>query len=161
MRIGRSVRLARKHLKLSQSELAGRAGVGLATIQNIEGEHANPSINTLLAIFKVLRLKISITENSKPIDWTALSRLGCPLVVKVASSETPTRAWLLEELEGLDHSALGGREAKATAAWLSALKGHFPSVWKETPLALRAWEANQKPAAKLRRLALQRLAEFL
>jgi len=164
MNIGSTVRKARRNLGYSQAELARHAGVGVATLQNIEGNRANPSINTLLAIFKVLGVGVRLEiKKAAARDWDEMAFLGCPIKAQrdLAGAKPASRSVLCEILRGLDPVDFNGREAKAIAAWLVALRDHFPSVWIDTPARLRAWASNQVPNLKLRRIALSRLAEFL
>jgi len=161
MNIGGTIHLARKRRGLSQSELAFQAGVGLATVQNIEANRANPALNTLMAIFRVLRIEVKLAQKEPDTDWAALVQLGCPLMGKGKATGVPTRTLLIEQLRALNPAALKGREAKAVASWLHALRDHYPSLWPEAPVAVRAWTQNQIVSPKLRRIALNQLAEFL
>ena len=161
MDLGRTIRLARKQLKLSQSEVATRAGVGLATVQNIENNRANPEFKTLAELFKVLHIKMTLETKPVELDWTALAGLGCPITVDKSKTFTPSRNRLLDELINLNPAKLKGRESKAVAAFLHALNDHYPSTWRELPMAVRAWAQNQPSLPKLRRIALARLGEYL
>lgn len=51
----------RQTLGLSQVDLAEMAGVGIATVKNIECGKANPSIRTIESIAEVLGLELSLT----------------------------------------------------------------------------------------------------
>lgn len=163
MDFARQIRQARQQSGLSQAQLASRAGLGLATIQNIESNRANPAINTLLSIFKVLKIRLVLESPRQEIDWARLIHYGCPLMNRNSASETETRTktGLIECSQTITTSHLNQREAKATAAWVKALSDHYPSTWTELPVALRSWAANQAAEPKLRRLALARLGEFL
>ena len=52
---------ARIKQKMSQEELAKRAGTGQAVISRLEGMNAKPSISLLLRIARALNTKINIT----------------------------------------------------------------------------------------------------
>lgn len=159
--LGKTVSQVRRRRGLTQIELAQRAGVGLATIQNIESERANPSLETLLAIFKVLRIQIQLDAEASSIDWPTLSALGCPIMNDRASNQSPSVNRLLEEIGTLNPEEFKPREAKAVAAWLAAIRDHYPSVWRRIPYGIRAWSQNQDFSHKLRRTALERLADYL
>ncbi len=160
MEFSQMFRRARKHSKLSQLELANRAGVALATVQNIEMGRANPSLNTLKAICKILHIKIVLEFERSKTDPSVLAALGCPFMSE-PNSMIPTRAKLIQEICDLDVDQLAERERKAIAAWLLAIHDHYPSVWMTLPRSISAWAQNQVPSPKLRRLALGRLSEFL
>ena len=51
---------ARHYQKLSQTELAARAGMPQSTIARVESGTGNPSLNTLLRIAEVLKVNIMI-----------------------------------------------------------------------------------------------------
>lgn len=48
----------RKTLEISQLDLAEMAGVGLATVKDIERKKGNPSMSTILRILEVLGMEI-------------------------------------------------------------------------------------------------------
>ncbi len=48
----------RKTLEISQLDLAEMAGVGLATVKDIERKKGNPSMSTVLKILEVLGMEI-------------------------------------------------------------------------------------------------------
>ena len=48
----------RKTLEISQLDLAEMAGVGLATVKDIERKKGNPSMSTVLRILEVLGMEI-------------------------------------------------------------------------------------------------------
>lgn len=52
------IKSRRKTLAISQSDLAEMAGVGLATVKDIERKKGNPSMSTVLKIFEVLGMEI-------------------------------------------------------------------------------------------------------
>ncbi len=161
MNLGRTIRQARKNLGLSQSEVASRSGVGLATVQNIENNRANPEFKTLAELFKVLHIKMTLETKPVAVDWPAFAGLGCPITASKFEEFIPSRIRLIEEVNRLNPAKLKGRESKAVAAFLQALRDHYPSTWRELPMAVRAWAQNQPSLPKLRRLALARLGEYL
>jgi transcriptional regulator with XRE-family HTH domain len=54
MKIGVQVKKARERALLTQQELAGRAGIGLTTLNRIENDHAEPHFRTIRKIAKAL-----------------------------------------------------------------------------------------------------------
>jgi len=57
--LAHNIKRLRKQFKLSQEELAKKAGVTYSTLIKIEsGVNMNPTINTLMKIAKVLKIKI-------------------------------------------------------------------------------------------------------
>ena len=54
MKIGVQVKRARERALLTQQELAGRAGIGLTTLNRIENNHAEPHFRTIRKIAKAL-----------------------------------------------------------------------------------------------------------
>jgi len=162
MDIGAYIKKARKQRGLTQLQVATRAGIGVATLQNIEANRANPELSTITALFKTLRIKFKFEVEKRETDFVVLAAYGCPLMVKNADdSIRPTRAGLIEESQLVEHTGLKGREAKAVASWVHAIRDHYPSVWNQLPMALRSWAENQPVEPKLRRLALSRLGAFL
>lgn len=155
------IRRARQDQGISQAQLAQLADVGMATVQNIERSVANPSFATIKAIATVLGIHIRFDYKKKAINWNIMACLGCPLLVDQPASVIPTRGLLIEHLKALDITKIDGRKAKAVAAWLHAIRDHYPSVWKDINYTIRAWGQNQQPSAKHRRLSLQILGGYL
>ncbi|MDO8498243.1 MAG: helix-turn-helix transcriptional regulator [bacterium] len=59
--IARQIIEARVKRKISQEELAKRAGTGQAVISRLEGMNAKPSVSLLSRVAKALNTKITIT----------------------------------------------------------------------------------------------------
>lgn len=55
---GEEIKLRRKTLTISQRDLAEMAGVGLATIKDIERGKGNPSLSTISRILDVLGMEV-------------------------------------------------------------------------------------------------------
>lgn len=159
--IAKAVRFSRLKLGLSQSQLAAEAGVGLATIQNIEANRANPAFKTLTEIFKILKIRMVLEVSPVKADWALLGALGCPITVAKNVEQAPSLELLIEQVRRLDVTTLRNRESVSISAWLHAIRDHFPSTWRSLNYATRAWAQNQKIRPKLRRIAVERLAEFL
>ena len=58
MSIAEVIKSRRKTLNISQHDLAEMAGIGLATIKNVEREKGSPSIGTVSKIMEVLGMEI-------------------------------------------------------------------------------------------------------
>lgn len=58
MGCGEEIKLRRKTLAISQRDLAEMAGVGLATIKDIERGKGNPSLSTVSRILDVLGMEV-------------------------------------------------------------------------------------------------------
>ena len=58
MGLAQVIKSRRKTLDISQQDLAEMAGIGLATIKNIERGKGNPSIGTVSRIMGVLGMEI-------------------------------------------------------------------------------------------------------
>ena len=59
--LGSQIRLRRKELKITQSDLATIAEISLNTLYKIERGQANPSLNTLSKVLEALGLDITLT----------------------------------------------------------------------------------------------------
>ena len=58
MELGDVIKSRRKTLAISQLDIAEMAGVGLATVKDIERKKGNPSMSTVLKILEVLGMEI-------------------------------------------------------------------------------------------------------
>ncbi len=58
--IGRQIRQQRRLRRLTQAELAKRAGTSQAAVARIEAETANPTLGSLTEIAKAMNLHIEI-----------------------------------------------------------------------------------------------------
>lgn len=58
MGCGEEIKLRRKTIAISQRDLAEMAGVGLATIKDIERGKGNPSLSTISRILDVLGMQV-------------------------------------------------------------------------------------------------------
>jgi len=166
-----SIRRRRRVLGLTQSVLADRAGLSLATIQNVEAGRANPSLSTLSKILAPLGLEIDV--RAEPADWDALAGLGVPLTASAArppdGSPPDLRVHVRRaafELRTGDGSRGGDRRREALQAFLLALKTHFPSRYAawfvDCPEVLDLVpSAPSGRVIKLTRVAKERLAGLL
>jgi len=171
VRISEPIRETRRLLGISQTALAVRAGVSLATLQNIEAGRANPSVSTLERLLAPLGLGLAVEP--RQADWDALAAFGLPLTGSGAGGLRVDEESLLGYLHraALDLSrrpALpdGERKTECLQALLLALRGHFPSHYRRwfrrSPLILDL--VADEPSGrviKLSRLAREALAEIL
>ncbi len=171
MKISRPIREARHALGLSQTALAVRAGVSLATLQNIEADRANPSVSTLEKLLGPLGL--GLTVEPRQADWDDLAGLGLPLSRRQWHGPRADEGSLLGHIQRavLDLARrpdLRDRERKREClqALLLAIKSHFPSHYKRwfrrSPLIRDL--VSEEPSGrviKLSRLARQPLAKIL
>lgn len=164
--LNEKIRTLRRAKGLTQQELATRAQVGLATIQNIEAGRANPELSTLESILGIFGFELEL--KSRMLDWSTLTLLGVPLMTgSTIEGFRVTARYMIETLNQSTGSLLEmdskSRECAAVSSFLRALQDHYPSLWQHLDADLVAWlKKNSKFASiKLRRLALQRLGEYL
>ena len=58
--IGNNIKLRRKFLKVTQTQLADLSGLSINTLYKIERGQANPTIDTLIKIADILGMKMTI-----------------------------------------------------------------------------------------------------
>jgi transcriptional regulator with XRE-family HTH domain len=177
------IRPARELLGLTQTGLAHHAGVSLPTIQNLEAGRANPTQATLAAVLGALGMELRLV--SRPADWDALVRCGAPLLIAGLhgspedgaevreTSFRPTPELLLAHLrdaclELTDEAEDDGQERRrdAVRALLVALRGHFPSFFREHLSGVPLYEGYLSAPVDGRTIRLAReavavLAEYL
>ncbi len=170
-RILSRVRETRRALGLTQVTLASRAGVSLATLQNVEAGTANPTLGSLRRILAPLGLRLHTIP--RDVDWDVLAHLGMPLMAdRVADGVADADA--LPDL--IRHAAIAlsapeagdgtGRHRDALQALLWALHSHFPTTyraWFEDSPAVDALTPVEPTGRviKLSRIARERLADVL
>lgn len=165
------IRETRLSLGMTQAELSARAGVSLATVQNVEAGTANPALSTLRRLLAALGLVLDVRPGGA--DWDALASLGLPLSSQGAARQ-PVRIDDLPELiaqaalELSDETAGAPQQRKRESlqALLLALSSHFPSVYRKwfrrAPLVNALLPATPSGRhIKLARIALARLATQL
>ena len=59
--IGSHIKNRRKHLKISQRQLAELSGVGINTLTKIERSEANPTLSILNSILDTLGLELTVS----------------------------------------------------------------------------------------------------
>lgn len=170
MEIHTLIKDLRRQMGKTQSQLAQESNISLPTLQNIEAGKANPGFYLIQSILKSLNHTVSFT--ALPPDWEALSSFGVPLFQKQAKN-APFAKW--ELLKTLAQALLyrkahpqlqSSREWEALAAFLLALKMHFPLKYDELKeLKIESEQLIQSQddgrLVKLRRIALARQALYL
>ena len=68
MDIGQEIRKRRQELRLTQQSLADISGVSVRMIKSIEGNYANPSLQTVGNLWKSLNLSLEIMETRQVLD---------------------------------------------------------------------------------------------
>lgn len=161
--IVKTTRIARG---LTQTTLAQKAGVGFATLQNIEAGRANPEYKTVHAILRALDLSLEIKEAT--FSWNPLISLGLPLLNTAKITEPNASATLLTTyLNQISKSVLqnaNSRELDALAGFLWAIKDHYEYTWQTISPMLREWFRKQSLNGrhiKLRRLSLAGISRYL
>ncbi len=177
IQLSRVLRESRLRQGLTQSKLAFESGVSLPAIQQLESGRGNPSLSTLEALFNSLRLKLR-AEPEVGADWDFLAACGAPLTTGGSAPQggpRPTapglaralRAAALDEVaaDGKEAGGAGARRRDALSALLLALKTHYPSWYAKncrSPALRRLTPVRPEGRhLKLRRMALDRLAEYL
>jgi len=167
------LKLARKTAGLTQFQLAGAAGISMATLQNIEAGKANPEWSTLERLFAALSLEFTLKP--KDLDYERLRSIGVPLIgmeskqqsafikaPKLSSSIViDTLKANMAQILNLSESS---REFKAMLSYLWAIKDHYPKVFLQLGTGPKSWverglESTQPIA--LRRIVLSYLGEHL
>ena len=158
----------RHHLGLTQQKLAELASVSLPTIQNMERNVGNPSLDVLTRVVGALGLVLSIEHVA--IDWDALSYLGVPLTSSNSKKnlrikrDLPTLLMKIRAALSACH-AVSDRKMESLAATLLAMKTHWPSLFDQLgPLKNQADELIKKQdpgRLKLRSLAISNLQVYL
>ena len=168
-RLRAQARSARQALGLTQAELAARAGVSLATVQNLEAGRANPAFETAGRILACLAMRLEPAQVAP--DWTALAAHGLPIAGQRhgRTSRSPSSLrWLLDGalLASRDHANLDSRQSEALQALMLALAHGYPSLyaaWFSRSSMAKAWVpiCPSGRVIKLRRIALSVLGEYL
>ncbi len=160
----------RTSLDISQVTLAQESGVSLPTIQNIEADKANPTIEIMEKLVAALGLKIWL----KPHEFEAERAImfGVPLssvtakklnnvIVNPRNLYIEIRKWLqIFEVNGFNE-----REEEAVIAFLKGLKDHYPEFSQKISIKnleskIQKLEKSGK-IIKLRRIALSNMSKYL
>jgi DNA-binding XRE family transcriptional regulator len=164
MSLGKTMRERRKHMGLSQVQLAASSGVSLATVQSIERDRANPALSTMRAL--AFHLGLDLKLESEPIDWPLLVAAGVPISVTSEQVQTlPDKVTILRELRKALAQTLSGREESAIAGFVLAIETHFPDVaaqWlSRAALERLAARFDEPQTLKLKRIATAKIAKYL
>lgn len=159
------IRAQRKEVGWTQVELAHKSNCSLATIQNIETDRANPEIQTLERILQSLGCELTVTHKGITLDyWPSM---GLPLMSEKALSIRPTLELLLERcqmISGSLDSLSDERMRTAFVSFFEAIRSHYPSVYARIDTRIHKWVEKTSARCcrpKLRRIALERLSEYL
>jgi transcriptional regulator with XRE-family HTH domain len=169
------IRKKRQTLGLTQQEVARRAKVSLATLQNIEAEKANPALSTVVALADVLGLEFNLKSKDLAPILDALCDYGLPLMSDRMSDRmsgharvrvTPSRGHFIDLLNSLNLNERvkikEDRVTDALSALLAAIEGHFPSIWRMIDHGAHDWLRHHRSVRpKLYRIASARLSEYL
>jgi transcriptional regulator with XRE-family HTH domain len=66
-KLGKTIKIRRKQLKITQPDLAHMAGISVNTLYKIERGAANPTLKIVDKLLGILGLELSL--NVKPIDY--------------------------------------------------------------------------------------------
>lgn len=165
-----NIKELRTILGYSQVRLANESKISLPTIQNIEAEKANPSLDILEKLFLALGIELTI----KPLAFDAEKAilLGVPLTSRVNNKSLirPTINMLKEEAIKWNHALLGNsiseRERLALIGFLMSVKDHFPTYYnREICFPVFEKQINllrgDGRVIKLRRISLSTVSKFL
>jgi transcriptional regulator with XRE-family HTH domain len=83
--VAHNVKRVRAARNLSQAELARQSGIAKATLSQLEVGKGNPTIETLFALAKVLRVPLGILLHEVPTGSTRLSRADGRAVIEGAA----------------------------------------------------------------------------
>ena len=157
-------------LGFSQVKLSHESRVSLPTIQNIEAHKANPTIDILEKLATALGIELKLEPI--PFDIEIATALGVPLtntttpskiiVINSTSLKYEARKWH----HALKQNALNEREEIALISFLTALKDHYPTFYKNEilgPVFEKKIKENRSSGKliKLRRIALGNLSKYL
>lgn len=166
------IKTRRRHLGLTQTELAMQSELSLPTIQNIEAARANPSWEVLSRLGNVLGLEATL-QNRKP-DWPLLARAGVPISEETEEiNEMPIQLQdvvreliLATEQLGRETGSDHERDKEAIQSYLLALKLHFPRRFEKAVSSIETlvkWMPKEISGRhiKLARIAKARIAQYL
>ena len=159
----------RQLLNMTQQKLASRAGISICTLQNIESNKANPTLEVLNKVLVHLGLKSTIANLDA--NWETLIHLGLPLTDKSnlkpkiqKSADLLHRELVLACLELENHEIAESRKREAVEALILTIYLHYPSYYKSINGPLLEKYLNLQPSGKLiklSRIVHQQLSEYL
>ena len=166
-----SLKSIRKSFGYSQVQLAHLSQVSLPTIQNVEAQKANLTIETLEKLLLPLgNLQVKISP--PPFRYSLAIKLGAPLTSKGSEDfpGKPTPELLVSEAKSwvvlFSLRLLSEREKQSLTALLMAIRSHYPSFYNESlnfPIFESMMKTNFKngKVVKLKRLALHKVSSYL
>lgn len=165
-----NIKRFRESVQWSQSKLAQESGVSFPTIQKIEAGKANPTLEILEKLLRVMGLELKFQPAEFNLE--AAIKLGVPLSGDVTLSESiiPSSRLLKEQtrywMQLFVHQMFNEREELAVTSLLMALKDHYPSFYQReikcTVFDDKIQEhRNSGKCIKLRRIALNKLSQYL
>lgn len=175
MKLGAILRKNRRAKGLTQPEVASRAGVRLATLQNIESDKGNPTLDTIEAILDCLGPSLATKEMRPAVQWheflDSLCTYGLPIMQQHSAEprgHSPPRPQTLLQMMNMNSpksfkKKLEGRELEALVSFAAAIADHYPSTWQLIRPEWNEFLTHRRSIVrpKLRRLALQSLARYL
>jgi transcriptional regulator with XRE-family HTH domain len=159
----------RTSMRFSQARLSQESKVSLPTIQNIEANKANPTLDILEKL--LLPLGVEFKLSPIPFDVNRAIALGVPLsestskvdiVVSASTLKLEARKWH----RAFEMHSLSEREELSLVSFLMALKGHYPSFYEDeikSPIfeqKISHYKTSGK-VIKLRRMALAQMSKYL
>ncbi len=147
------------------------SGVSLPTIQNIEVEKGNPSLDVLEKLSLALGLQIRF--ECVPANWDLLAKCGVPITSQSKISTKPTADLLIHQLRLASAELERGtseeetdRKKKALEATVWAIQSHHRTFYEERLEKIPAiHRLLPHPITgqhiKLRRMAREVLAQYL
>lgn len=153
----------RQSLGLTQADVSRLSRVSLPLIQKLEYEEANPSWKTLEKIGNVLGFDITLSP--KKADWNLLISAGVPLHgYKEFNGKITLPALVMHVKNAWGQDNLDPRHREAIAAFVLAIKRHYPSVWRRYFHSIDYDDIPDVQAGRLLKLsemALDKLARIL
>ncbi len=166
MELGKLLREWRTDAGMTQHELAIQAQVSLPTIQNLERNLGNPTLDLLTRIGRCLGFSFLPQENS--IDWESLASHG------LAISQDKNAVTTVKSLHRLHVELISAfrqfknlkeREREALESLIIAIRLYFPNLYKQyfskSLVHLYYPKKITGRHIKLSRISKAKLAEYL
>lgn len=161
-----NIKVLRENIGFTQAELSALSGISLSSLQNIECGKANPTFETLSAIFSVLGHELVLKPLT--VDLSELAMLGIPFGEHQISGNLPqistigaTVAKICQCLQ-LEPNE---RMREALEAWLLAVKSEFPRFFKKHLSRRLILDLLPRVITgrhiKLKRIATENIAKYL
>lgn len=138
-KLGNEVYLRRERAGLSQEQLSGKAKIANRALQRIEAGDANPTLDTLCSIAKILNCDV----------WELLGPIPRPAFSQVSASPKSISELTIAELEAL--VARASKRDGAINLQLQAVKAELQE-WLDTGVSMHFAKAVGNLPKKLRTL---------